>query len=125
MPHNPQQNGVAKIKNRIIVAMTRVMLHDQGLPLHLWAEACNTMVFVKNHIPHRILGMSTPEEAFSGKKPDVSYYKIFGSSVYVHVTKDSRKKLKPTTEIGIFVGYNDNPHNHRVYFPNNKMNVVR
>ena len=35
-PHNPQQNGVAKTKNRTIVGAARVMLHDQGLPLHLW-----------------------------------------------------------------------------------------
>jgi hypothetical protein len=54
------------------------MLHDQGLPMHLWEEACNTAVYVKNCCPHRILGMSTPEEAFTGKKPDVSYFKIFG-----------------------------------------------
>jgi hypothetical protein len=39
--------------------------------------------------------MSTPEEAFTGKKPDVSHFKIFGSSLYVHVTKDSRKKMEP------------------------------
>ena len=101
------------------------MLHDQGILLHLWVDACNTMVFVKNLSPHRILGMSTLEEDFSGKKLDVSYFKIFGSSVYFHVTKDSRKKLEPTTEIGIFVGYIDTPHNYRVYFPNNMMVFVR
>lgn len=45
-PHNPQQNGVAERKNRTIVGAARAMLHDQGLPLHLWAEACNTAVYV-------------------------------------------------------------------------------
>jgi hypothetical protein len=90
----------------------------------LWAEACNTAVYVQNRCPHRVLGMSTPEEDFTGKKPDVSHFKIFGSSVYVHVTKDSRKKLEPTAEVGIFVGYTETPHNYRVYFPNNKMTVM-
>jgi hypothetical protein len=56
--------------------------------------------------------MSTPDEDFIGKKPDVSYFKIFGSSVYCHVTKDARKKLEPTVEIGIFVGYTDTPYNY-------------
>eukprot|EP00253_Pinus_taeda_P027856 PITA_27856 len=37
--HNPQQNGVVKWKNRSIVGAARAMLHDQGLPLHLWVEA--------------------------------------------------------------------------------------
>ena len=36
-PHNPQQNGVAKRKNRMIVGAARAMLHDQGLPLHFLA----------------------------------------------------------------------------------------
>jgi hypothetical protein len=75
-------------------------------------------------LPHRILRMSTPEEYFTGKKPNVSHFKIFGSSVYVHVTKDSRKKLEPTVEVGIFEGYTKTPHNYRLHFPNSKMIVM-
>eukprot|EP00253_Pinus_taeda_P028092 PITA_28092 len=124
-PHNPQQNGVAERKNRMIVGAARAMLHDQGLPLHLWAEACNTAVYVQDHCPHKILGMSTPEEAYSGKRPDISHLRIFGSPVYMHVTKDARKKLDLIAEVGIFVGYTDTPHNYRVYFPYSRKTVVR
>ena len=103
----------------MVMGAARAMLHDQGLLMHLWAEACNTMVYVQTHCPHIVLGMSTPEEAFIGKKPDISHLKIFGSSIYIHVsTKDARKKLEPTVEVGIFVGYTKTPHNYRVYFPN-------
>jgi hypothetical protein len=125
VPHNPQQNGVAERNNRMIMGAARGMLHDQGLPMHLWAEACNTTVYVQNRCPHKVLGMSTPEEAFTGNKPDVSHFKIFCSSVYVHVTKYARKKLEPTAEVGIFVGYIETPHNYRVYLLNNKMTVMR
>jgi hypothetical protein len=45
-PHNPQQNGVVERKNRTIMGETQAMLHDQGLPMHLWEEACNTSVYV-------------------------------------------------------------------------------
>jgi hypothetical protein len=69
--------------------------------------------------------MSTPKEDFTGKKPDVSHFKIFGSSVYVHVTKDARKKLEPTAEVGIFVGYTETPHNYRVYLTNSKLTFMR
>jgi len=124
-PHNPQQNGVAERKNIMIVGATRAMLYDQGLPLHLWAEACNTTVYVQNRCPHRILGMSTPEEAYSGKKPDLSHLRIFGANVYMHVMKDARKKLEPTAEVGIFVGYTDTPHNYRVYLPDSGETVVQ
>ena len=59
------------------------------------------------------------------KKPDISHLKIFGSLVYIHVTKDARKKLEPTVEVGIFVGYTDTPHNYRVYLSDSQMTVVR
>ena len=68
VPYNPQQNGVAERKNRAIVGAARAMLHDQGLPFFLWAEACNTAVYIQNRSPHRVLGSKTPEEAFTGKK---------------------------------------------------------
>jgi hypothetical protein len=100
----------------MIVGVARAMLHDQGLPMNLWAKACNTAVYVKNHCPHRVLCMSTPEEDFTSKKLDVSHFKIFGSSVSVHVTKDARKKLELTTEVGIFVGYTETPHNYLCVF---------
>jgi hypothetical protein len=81
------------------------MLYDQGLPMHLWVEACNNVVYVQNFCPHRVLGMSTPEEAFTSKRLDVSHFNIFGSSIYVYVTKNAKKKLELIAKVGIFVGY--------------------
>ena len=37
-PYNPQQNGVAKMKDRTIMEAARAMLHDQELPMHLWQK---------------------------------------------------------------------------------------
>ena len=93
--------------------------------MHLWVEACNTAFYVQNRCHHRVLGISTPEEDFTDKKPDISHLNIFGSSFYIHVTKDAREKLEPTTEVGIFVGYTETPHNYRVYFPDSRMTIVR
>jgi hypothetical protein len=45
--------------------------------MHLWEKACNTAVYVQNRCPHRVLGMSTPEEHSTGKKPNVSHFKNF------------------------------------------------
>eukprot|EP00253_Pinus_taeda_P025926 PITA_25926 len=101
------------------------MLHDQGLPLHLWVEACNTFVYLHNRSPLRILEMSTPEEDFSGKKPDVAHFRVFRSSFYCHVTKDAWKKLVPTAELGIFVVYTDTPQNYWVYLPFNRMTMAK
>lgn len=69
--------------------------------------------------------MSTPKEAYSGKRPDISHLRIFGSPIYMHVKKDARKKLDLTAEVGIFVGYTDMPHNYRVYLPDSRKTFVR
>ena len=45
-PYNPQHNGIAEQKNITIMEATRAMLHDQDLPMHLWAEATRTTVYV-------------------------------------------------------------------------------
>ena len=44
------------------------MLHDQDLPMHLWAEAARTEVYVQNRTPHRVLENKTHEEVFFDKK---------------------------------------------------------
>jgi len=108
-----------------IVGAARAMLHDQRLSLHIWAEPCNIVVYLQNHNPHKVLRMITLEEGFSGRNSDVSHFRTFGPSVYCHVSKDSRKKLKPTTKLGVFVGYTGTPHNYRVYLPSLRMTVVR
>ena len=77
-PYNPQQNGVVERKNRTIMEATREMLHDQDIPMHLWAEATRTVVYVQNCTPHKVLEKKTPEEVFSSKKPEVNHLRIFG-----------------------------------------------
>jgi transposase InsO family protein len=94
-PYNPQQNGVVERKNRNIMEAVKTMIHDQDLPMHLWAEAARTTMYVHNILSHSALGFTTPEEMLSGKKPKVSHLKTFGCLVFVHVPKEKRTKLDP------------------------------
>eukprot|EP00253_Pinus_taeda_P021603 PITA_21603 len=117
VPYNPQQNGVAERKNRSIGGAAKAMLHDQGLPLFLWAEACSIAVYLQNRSPHCALGHRTPEEDFSRKKLDIYHLHIFGCITYSYIPKEKRTKLDPTAEKGIFVGYHKTSKAFQIYIP--------
>ena len=46
IPHNPQQSGVAKRKNRSIEEIVKALMNDQGLSMYLWGEATMTTIYV-------------------------------------------------------------------------------
>lgn len=75
--HNPQKNGVVERNNCRIVGLEWVILHDQGLPLHLWAKACNTTFYLQKKSLSRILGMIIVEEDLSGGNSNVSHFRTF------------------------------------------------
>jgi hypothetical protein len=93
--------------------------------MFLWVEACNTVVFIQNKCLHKVLGRATPEEAFTGKKLDVSHFRIFGRLIYCHVPSESRKKLEPMTVKGIFVVYSETTKAYRVYVPTLRRTMIR
>jgi hypothetical protein len=114
-PYNPQKNGVAEINNITIMEAVKTMIHDQYLPMCLWAEAAKTTVYVQNQLSHGALGFKTSEEMFSGKKLELIHLKIFGYPVFVHIPKEKRNKLDPLGKKGICVGYCEVSKAFRVY----------
>ena len=101
------------------------MIHDQGLPLFLWAEACSTAVYLQNRSPHRVLGNLTPDEAFSGEKPNMGHLHIFGCLTYSYIPKEKRTKLEPMAEKGIFVGYSETSKVFHIYIPSIRKVILR
>ena len=71
------------------------------------------------------MGKITPESVFTGSKPEVSHFRIFGSTTYYHVTIEKRKKLEMIVERGYLVGYNENAKAYRIYIPESRKVVVR
>ena len=96
------------------------MLHDQDLPMHLWAKATRTIVYVHNRTPHRLLDNKTSKEYLSREKLEVNHFRIFGYPMYIHIRKEKRTKLNPSGRKGIFIGYNDTSKVYRIYFPGSK-----
>ena len=83
------------------------MMCDQDLPASLFVEASSTAVYVQNRCHHAIRDQKTPEEVFTGEKPDIRHLRIFGFPVYIHVRKEKRTKMEPLGKKGIFVGYSE------------------
>ena len=70
------------------------------------------------------MGRKTPEEVFTGTRPDVSGICIFDSVCYCHVHADNRKKLDPSREKGLLVGYSKTLKAYRVYILARKRVIV-
>jgi transposase InsO family protein len=78
-PYTPQQNGVVERKNRTLLDMARTMLDEYKTSDRFSAEAINTACCAINRLYlHRIL-KKTSYELLTGKKPNVSYFRVFGS----------------------------------------------
>jgi hypothetical protein len=93
------------------------MIHDQDIPMSLWAEEAMAVVYVQNRLSHSELWLKKLEEMFTGKKPEVSHLKIFGCPVFIHIPKEKRNKLDPSGKKGIFVGYCEVSKAFRIYIP--------
>jgi transposase InsO family protein len=48
MPYTPQQNGVAKRKNRSLKEMANCVLQSKSLAPKLWDEAINCVAYIQN-----------------------------------------------------------------------------
>ena len=93
IPYTPQQNGVAKRKNRTLMEMARCMLHARNMDPKFWAEGVNVASYIINRSPTIDVKHKTPAEAWSGRKPIVGHSKVIGCDAYVHMPKEKRKKL--------------------------------
>ena len=55
------------------------MMEAKDLNPKLWGEAINCDAYVQNKATHKALEGKTPLEAWSGHKPNVSHFMVFGS----------------------------------------------
>lgn len=106
VPYTPQQNGTAERMNRTIVERSKCMLDDADLGKEFWAEAVHHATYLINRSVNRTTG-KTPEEIWSGERPNLSKLKMFGNKVMVHVNKQQRRKWDEKAEKMIFIGYAD------------------
>uniref|UniRef100_A0A2N9FP23 Integrase catalytic domain-containing protein n=1 Tax=Fagus sylvatica TaxID=28930 RepID=A0A2N9FP23_FAGSY len=122
--YTPQQNGVAERKNRTIMNMVRSMLSEKQIPKNFWPEAVNWTAHVLNRSPTLVVKDMTPEEAWSGVKPNVDYFRVFGCIGHVHVSDSKRKKLDDKSFQCVLLGMSEESKAYRLYDPASKKIVV-
>jgi hypothetical protein len=72
-----------------------------------WAEVVACETYIMNRCPTKSVINMILEEAWSGKKHNVSHMRVFGCVAYAHVLDELRRKLDNKGEKCIFVGYSD------------------
>ncbi|KAK8685931.1 hypothetical protein V6N13_124962 [Hibiscus sabdariffa] len=118
-PGTPQWNGVSKRRSRTLLDMVQSMMSHSDLLVSFWGHALETAAFTLNRVPSKSV-QKTPYEIWTGKRPSMSFMKIWGCQAYVKHQMST--KLEPRSLKCIFVGYPKETKEY--YFFNPKENKV-
>ena len=99
--------------------MVRSMMSHSDLPTSFWGHALETAAFTLNRVPSKSV-QKTPYEIWTGKRPSMSFMKIWGCQAYVKHHMST--KLEPKSHKCNFVGYPKETKGY--YFFNPKENKV-
>jgi transposase InsO family protein len=113
--YTPQQNGVVERKNKTLLDMARTMLDEYKTSDRFWPEAINTACYSINRLYlHRIL-KKTSYELLTSKKPNVSYFRVFGSKCFILIKRGRKSKFTLKAVEGFLLGYDSNTRAYRVF----------
>lgn len=118
--YTPQQNGIAERKNRTVMNMVRSMFSNKKMPKILWPKAVKWTFYVLNRCPTIAVKNVTPQEAWSGMKPSVEHFRVWGCIVHVHIPDQKRSKLDDKSTPCVLLGYSEESKAYRLYNPKTK-----
>lgn len=125
-PYTPEQNGMAERMNRTLVEKARCMLIDANLSKRHWGEAICAAAYIINRSPCSGSIDKTPEEIWSGRRPNVGNIRVFGCKAMMHIVKQKRKKFDAKSKECIMVGYAENSKAYRLLDPEtNRIHISR
>ena len=92
------------------------MLCENNLPKHFWSEAINTSCYIINRAMIRPILKKTPYELFRERKPNISYFHLFGWKYFVlNNGKDNLGKFDAKSDESIFLRYSLTSKAFRVF----------
>ncbi|RVW88887.1 Retrovirus-related Pol polyprotein from transposon TNT 1-94 [Vitis vinifera] len=116
MPGSPSMNGVAERRNRTLKDMVRSMISHSTLPEKLWGEALKTAAYILNRVPTKAAA-KTPYELWTGRKPSLKHFHIWGCPAEARPYKPHEKKLDSKTVSSYFIGYAERSRGFKFYDP--------
>ncbi|GKE90322.1 integrase, catalytic region, zinc finger, CCHC-type containing protein [Tanacetum coccineum] len=111
----PQQNGIVERQNRTLVEAARIMLIFSKALMFLWAKAVATACYTQNRSLIHTRHYKTSYELVHDKKPDLTFFRVFGALCYPTNNSEDLGKLQLTADIRIFVGYAPSRKGYRIY----------
>jgi hypothetical protein len=106
---------VVERKSRTLLDIARTMLDEYKKSDRFWTEAINNACYSINRLYlHRIL-KKTSYELLTGKKPNVSYFRVFGSKCFILVKRGRKYKFAPKVVEGFLLGYDSNTRAYRFF----------
>ena len=63
--------------------MARAMLHNKDVARNLWGEAVNIACHTDNRVYFKPSTKKTPYKLWKGRKLNVKYFRIFGSTCFI------------------------------------------
>ena len=90
------------------------MLHNEDVARNLWGEAVNIACHTVNRVYFRPDTKKTPYELWKGRKPNVKYFRIIGSTCFIFKDRENVGNFDSRSNKGIFLGYSTSKA-YRVY----------
>jgi hypothetical protein len=115
--YSSHQNGLTERKNRTILEGIRSVLVGTKIPKYLWEEIAKAVNYIQNRCPTKAIKLKTPEEMYTGIKPNLSHLRILGCVAYCHILDAKQTKLEPKAVTTILVGYDESNKPYRCYNP--------
>ena len=84
------------------------------LPLNMWVEVVNTIVYLINRCPSTPLSYCILEESLIFKKVSYYFLKTFSCEAFAHVDSENRTKLEAKSKKCVFFGYGINEFGYRL-----------
>ena len=100
------------MRNRTLLDTVRSMMDKADLQKSLWGHALETVVYILNRVPSKLVEVP-PYEIWTNKKPYLTHMKVWGSPTYVKQTM--LDKMEAKSDRCLFVRYPKETNGYQLY----------